>query len=59
MGKIRNAYKILVGYLKERGHLKDVGLDGRIILQWILEKQGGKLRTGFIWFRMKTSGGIL
>jgi hypothetical protein len=24
------------GYLKERGYLKDLGVDGRIILKWIL-----------------------
>jgi hypothetical protein len=28
-----NAYKILVGNLKGRNHLKDLGVDGRIILK--------------------------
>jgi hypothetical protein len=37
MGEI-NAYKILVGYLKGRDHSEDLGVDGRIILQWILRK---------------------
>jgi hypothetical protein len=31
-GEIRNAITILVGTLKERDHLGDKGIDGRIIL---------------------------
>jgi hypothetical protein len=33
--------------LKERGHLKDLGIDGRIIRQ-ILKKPDGRMWTGFI-----------
>jgi hypothetical protein len=32
---------------------------GRIILEWFLEKQVGKVWTGFIWLRTETSGGVL
>jgi hypothetical protein len=32
--------------LKGRGHLEDLGVDGKIIYEWILEKQGGTLLTG-------------
>jgi hypothetical protein len=32
MGKIRNAYNILVGNLKGRNHSEDLGVDGNIIL---------------------------
>jgi hypothetical protein len=39
-----------------RDHSEDVGVDGKIILEWILEKQGGKLWTGFMCFRTGISG---
>jgi hypothetical protein len=34
-----NAYKCLVGKLKEADHFGDLDIDGRIILKWIIEKQ--------------------
>jgi len=43
--------------LKGRDHSKDLGLDGKIILEWILGRSGGKV--GFIWFRTGTSDGLL
>jgi hypothetical protein len=38
MGKIRNAYKILVWKLKGRRNFKDLDVGGRIILKWFLCK---------------------
>jgi hypothetical protein len=38
MGEIRNAYVILVGNPERRDQLEDRGVDGRIILEWILGK---------------------
>jgi hypothetical protein len=38
MGDIRNGYKITAGKLKGRDHLADIGIDGRIILKYILMK---------------------
>jgi hypothetical protein len=38
MGETRDAYMVLVGKPEVRNHLKDPGVDGRIILKWILEK---------------------
>jgi hypothetical protein len=45
--------------LKGRDHSEDLGVYGRIILEWILEKYSGKVWTGFIWHRIWTSGGFL
>jgi hypothetical protein len=38
MEEMRNAYRILVGKLKGRDHLDDLGVDTRIMLKWILKK---------------------
>jgi hypothetical protein len=35
-------------YLKGRDYVEDLGVDGRIILEWTLRKQGGKVWTGCI-----------
>jgi len=45
--------------LKRRNQLEDLCIDGRIILEWILEQHGGKLCTGFFCLRIETSGGLL
>jgi hypothetical protein len=45
--------------LKGRDHSEVLGVDVRIILAYVLEKEGGKLLTGFIWLRIGTSGGLL
>jgi hypothetical protein len=38
MGEMRNACKILVRKPEGRYHLEDLGVDGRIILEWIVWK---------------------
>jgi hypothetical protein len=45
--------------LKERIHLQDLGVDGRIILRWISKRWDGEAWTGLIWFRIGTGGGHL
>jgi hypothetical protein len=37
----------------------DLWIYGRIILEWILEEQVGKVLTTSIWSRIGTSGGLL
>jgi hypothetical protein len=44
------AYRVLVGKMRERDYLEDVGLEGRITLKWIFKKWNEKARTGLIWF---------
>jgi len=34
----RGANRVLVGKLRERGHLEDPDIDGRIIVRWIFKK---------------------
>jgi hypothetical protein len=38
-----NSWRILGGKREERDQLKDVVVDGRIILKWILNRTGGRL----------------
>jgi hypothetical protein len=44
---------------REGGQLKDLGVEGRIILKWIFERLGVEAQTGLIWLRIGTGGGLL
>jgi hypothetical protein len=33
--------------LKERDHSEDLGVNSKIIVEWIFQKQGGKMWTGY------------
>ena len=43
----------------ERDHLEDRGVDGRIILRWMLRKCDRGGWSGLIWLRIGTGGGAL
>jgi hypothetical protein len=45
--------------LKGRDYSEDPGVDIKIILDWIMEKECGNVWTGFSWLRIGTSGGLL
>jgi hypothetical protein len=45
--------------LKGRDHLENLSVDGKIILKWILGKQGRKLWIECTWLRIGASGGFL
>ena len=38
MGERRGVYRVVVGKVRERDHLGDPGLGGRIILRWVFRK---------------------
>jgi hypothetical protein len=44
--------------LKGRDNKEDLGIEGRITLEWILGKRG-EVRTGYIWFRIGTRSSLL
>jgi len=43
--------------VKGRDHLRDLGLDGKVIQHRILGKQGWTMWTGCMWLRTQTRGG--
>ena len=49
----------LLGNLNETCRLKDLGVNERIILKWVLRKQDARAWNGFIWIRIEISDGLL
>ena len=47
------------GNLRERDHLGDPGVDGRIILRWIFRKWDVGVWTGSSWLRIGTGVGYV
>ena len=47
------------GNLRERDHMGDSGLDGRIILKWTFRKWDVAVWTGWRWLKRGTGGGNL
>jgi len=47
-----------MGNLREREHVEDPGVDGRIIVKWIFRKFDVGVWTGLIWLRIWRGGVI-
>jgi hypothetical protein len=58
MGERRDAYRALAGKPDGRP-LGNTGVDGRIILKWVLEMLDVGAWTGLIWLKIGTGGGLL
>ena len=56
MGERRGVYRVWWGNLRERDHLEDPRVDGRIILKWIFRKWDVRAWPGSIWHRIGTDG---
>jgi len=56
MGVRRGVYGFWWGNLRERDHLEDTRVDGRILLRWILGKWFGRAWTGLMWLRTGRDG---
>jgi hypothetical protein len=55
---MHSAYRVWWGNLMERDHLRDPGVDARVILKWIFRKCAGAW-TGLIRLRIGTGCGLL
>jgi hypothetical protein len=55
----RGAYTFWWRNLRERGHLEDPGIDGRITLRWIFRMWDEGAWTALIWLRIRTGDRLL
>jgi len=58
-GGRRGLYRVLVKKLERKKPLEDPGVDGNIILRWIIKKWDVWAWTRSIWLRIGTGGGHL
>jgi hypothetical protein len=57
MGKKIKAYKVSMGKNEWNNSFEGLGVDGKIILKWILKKQDGRAWIASIWLTI--SGRLL
>jgi hypothetical protein len=58
-GEESNIHGFVAKTLKERDHLQDLGIDGRVLLKLIFKKIREEAWIGLIWLRTGISGGLL
>jgi hypothetical protein len=42
-----------MGRLKERDHLEDLGIDEKMLLEWMINTVDGKVQIRFFWVRIE------
>jgi hypothetical protein len=58
MGEERKVYKVLVESPKEKHHLEDQGVGGKMGSEWIFGRLAWGVWIGFDWLRTGTGGGL-
>jgi hypothetical protein len=58
LGEITDAYRVLV-WKSDCDYLVVTGAAGRVTLKWILRQVEWGTRTGSMWLRTNTGGGLL
>ena len=56
-GERGGAYRVLVGKLREKYHLENLGVDGKIVLKSVYNGQYGAV-SWLMWLGIGTSDGI-
>jgi hypothetical protein len=59
MGEEREVYKVFVESPKEREHLEDQGIGGKMGSDWVLGRLAWGKWIGFDWLWKGTDGGLL
>ena len=59
MREWRGACRVLLGKIVGKNHLEDPDVDGKIILKRTFRKWDEVARTGLLWLRIRTCGGLL
>jgi hypothetical protein len=59
LGEGRIEYRVLVGKLEGKNHLKDRGIDGRVGSEWTIGRLVVGMWSGFTWLKMGIIGGLL
>jgi hypothetical protein len=58
-GENSNVYNNLIGGQKERDHLEDQGIGGRMGSEWILGRMAGGVQSASSWLRIGMVVGLL
>jgi hypothetical protein len=59
IGEGRSVYRVLGGRPESKNHWEGLVIYGKITFIWTLESYGSMGRTGFVWLRIGSNGGLL